>query len=88
MHRRQPVNSDSCVPPPAPALQLLALVKEEIRGCSDVPRLFACATVLCHLLAGGKEVRAAGLRAALGLLIHRVPKVIPPPPSPLCARPE
>eukprot|EP00873_Tetraselmis_striata_P016212 jgi/Tetstr1/436476/TSEL_025304.t1 len=54
---------------------LLALVKEEIRGCSDVPRLFACATVLCHLLAGGKEVRAAGLRAALGLLIHRVPKV-------------
>ncbi len=57
------------------AQQLLELVREEIKGCTDVPRLHAAAGVLCQLAGGTEPVRSAALRSALILLANRYPKV-------------
>jgi hypothetical protein len=50
-------------------------VKEEVRGCSDVPRLHAVAGVLCQLAGQEEPVRSGALHAALLLLGNRYPKV-------------
>ena len=55
--------------------QLLELVREEVKGCTDVPRLHAAAGVLCQLAGGAEPVRSAALRSALILLANRYPKV-------------
>ncbi|KAL4858426.1 Tubulin-folding cofactor D [Chlorella vulgaris] len=55
--------------------QLLELVREEIKGCSDVQRLHAAAGVLCQLASLEEPVRGDALRAALLLLGNRYPKV-------------
>lgn len=57
------------------ALQLLELVREEVKGCTDVPRLHAAAGVLCQLASLEEPVRSGALRAALGMLGNRYPKV-------------
>lgn len=56
-------------------LQLLELVREEVKGCTDVPRLHAAAGVLCQLAGGTEPVRSGALRSALILLANRYPKV-------------
>jgi hypothetical protein len=56
-------------------LQLLELVKEAVRGCTDVPRLHAAAAVLCQLATLEEPVRGGSLRAALLMLGNRYPKV-------------
>lgn len=54
---------------------MLELVREEVRGCTDVPRLHAAAGVLCQLAGGTEPVRSGALRSALILLANRYPKV-------------
>lgn len=61
----------------SPALieEILELTKGESRKCGDIPRLFAAATLLCHLVACEEPVRSSALQAVLTLLINRYPKV-------------
>lgn len=54
---------------------MLELVREEVKGCTDVPRLHAAAGVLCQLAGGTEPVRSGALRSALILLANRYPKV-------------
>ena len=63
--------------PPASAFpqQLLELVREEGKGCTDVPRLHAAAGVLCQLAGLEEPVRSGALRSALIMLANRYPKV-------------
>lgn len=63
--------------PPASAFpeQLLELVREEAKGCTDVPRLHAAAGVLCQLAGLEEPVRSGALRSALIMLANRYPKV-------------
>lgn len=55
--------------------QLLELVREEVKGCTDVPRLHAAAGVFCQLAGGAEPVRSAALRCAALMLANRYPKV-------------
>lgn len=57
------------------ALQLLELVQQDMRGCTDVSRLHAAAGVLCQLAGLAEPVRSGALRSALILLANRYPKV-------------
>ena len=54
---------------------LLLCVKEEVKGCRDIPRLQFAAAVLCHITVFRGPTREAALRAVLGLLQNRFPKV-------------
>ncbi|KAL4422042.1 hypothetical protein ABPG77_004858 [Micractinium sp. CCAP 211/92] len=55
--------------------QLLELVRDEVRGCTDVPRLHAAAGVLCQVASLAEPVRSGALCSALLLLGNRYPKV-------------
>ena len=50
-------------------------MREEAKGCADVPRLHAAAGVLCQLAGGAEPVRGAALRSAAIMLANRYPKV-------------
>ncbi|CAL8461606.1 g1137 [Coccomyxa elongata] len=55
--------------------ELLELVKEEARGCRDVPSLTWAATSLCHLAGAPAPACFGALHALLTLLVNRYPKV-------------
>lgn len=55
--------------------RLLACVRGEVRGCTDVPRLHLAACVLCQVAELPQPVKGAALASAIGLLANRYPKV-------------
>ena len=59
----------------APAAALLDSAREEIRGCTDIPRLQAAGALLCHLSVLGEPVRSGSFKAVLSLLGNRYPRV-------------
>lgn len=61
--------------PPGPAGRLLACVRGEVRGCTDIARLHLAAGVLCQLADLPQPLKGAALGSALGLLGNRYPKV-------------
>lgn len=60
---------------PEAAAALLAAVRAAMRGSTDVPKLCACANVLCGLLAFAGATRAGAFSALAVLLAHKYPKV-------------
>ena len=50
------------------AADLLALVRDECRGCKDVPRLLAAASCLSNLAGASGPVRRGALTALLNMV--------------------
>jgi hypothetical protein len=55
--------------------ELLECVRQEVRGCKDIPRLQAAGSLLCHLSVLGEPTRSGAFKAILSLLGNRYPRV-------------
>ena len=59
----------------AAAEELLECVRQEVRGCKDIPRLQSAGALLCHLSVLGEPTRSGAFKAVLSLLGNRYPRV-------------
>ena len=50
-------------------------MRQEVRGCKDIPRLQSAGALLCHLSVLGEPTRSGAFKAVLSLLGNRYPRV-------------
>lgn len=68
------------------AERLVEMVRGEVRGCKDVPRICSAANVACCLIGSPPPSHERAVHLLASLLANRYPKVQTPPASTLISK--